>query len=86
MDTGGIPRSVRVKWRRVKGGDARDDLLRLQKQTEETRETGRREGKVRGLRLHTAKGRQLAREKVQLLTGNFTEGPSEKVISSRVSE
>lgn len=83
---GRIPGSVRVKWRRVRDRGARADLLRLQKQIEETRETGGQERKVQGLRLPTEKGRQLDREKVQLLTGNFTEGSSEKVISSRVSE
>lgn len=86
MDMGRIPGSVKVKWRRVRDRGATADLLRLQNQTEETRVTGGRERKVQGLRLPKGKGRQLAREKVQLLTGNFTGGSSEKVISSIVSE
>lgn len=60
MDTGRIPGSIRVKWRRLR---ARADMLRLQKQTK-----NKKEREVQGLQLPTEKGRQLAREEVHLLT------------------
>lgn len=61
MDTGRIPGSIRIKWRRLR---ARADMLRLQKQTK-----NKKEREVQGLQLPTEKGRQLAREEVHLLTG-----------------
>lgn len=41
MDTGRIPGSIRVKWRRLRD---RADLLRLQKQTKNPRNWRMREG------------------------------------------